>query len=254
MAQWEYEVLRQLAGRVKGEAGFFIPRAYNLAARTRAFSMEYISGATMDERIRAAPDREGFEDCLRVAASWLRGLHTMTPMHDRAGNRNSEILKQLESNCIPLAGRNPLVAQALAYMRQTLDVIDHIPVEHVVLHGDFKASNLIWTEKGVYGVDLGMRFKNPAVMDVAQFIVNVLLCRGGIPAIAGDREVGRIADVFLHAYSDNREAMRELTKWWLLCFLLSRWQGEGWKTMRGANANYSATLEDVMNFCGSRRR
>jgi tRNA A-37 threonylcarbamoyl transferase component Bud32 len=254
MAQWEYEVLRQLVGRSEGESGFFLPRVYNLAPHTYALSMEYISGATLDERIRVAPHRERFDNCLRIAASWLRRLHTLAPIHDRAGNGSGEILEQLESNCASLTGHNPMVAQALTYMRQSLDAIDDLSAERVVLHGDFKASNLIWTEKGVYGIDLGMRFKNPAAMDIAQFIVNVLLNRRRIPAIAGDREVGPIVDVFLQGYGDNREAMRKLTAWWLLCFLLSRWQGEGWKTMRVANRNYTATLEDVMNFCGSHRR
>lgn len=253
MARWEYEVLRQLAGRSRSESGFFLPQVYNLAAQTGALSMEYISGATMDERIRAAPHREDFDDCLRVAALWLRRLHAIAPIHDKAGNDNGAILRQLESDCVSLADRNPVVAQALAHMRQNLDVINGFPAERVVLHGDFKASNLIWTEKGVYGIDVGMRFKNPAVMDVAQFIVNVLLSRPRIRAIADDRDVGSIVDVFLRAYGDHREAMRKLTAWWLLCFLLSRWQGEGWKTMTSVNRSYTATLQDVMNFCGSGR-
>ncbi len=254
MAQWEYEVLQQLVARAEGKPDFFLPRVYNLAIDTCALSMEYISGETMDKKIRSAPDRAVFDDCLRVAALWLRRLHAMPPIHDNAGNDIASILRQLEWNCVLLAGQNPMVAQALAYMRHNMDAIRNVPAEAVLLHGDFKASNLIWSEKGVYGIDVGMRFKNPGLMDVAQFIVNLLLDRRGIPVIAGDRDVSQIIDVFLRAYGDNREVTRKLTAWWLLCFLLSRWQGDlkGWKPTISVNRSYAGTLEDVMNFCGNR--
>lgn len=253
IAQWEYEVLRHLDGGNGGEPRFLTPRAYNFAAKTSALSMGYVQGESMDERMRRARDRQGFDDCLRISAAWLRGMHAAPPIHDKTGNDHTTMLRRLEADCESLADRTEMVAQALTCMRCSSDEVNGLPVKRVPLHGDFKPSNLIWTSGGVYGIDIGLRFKNPGVMDAAQFVANVLLNRGGIPAIAGERDVALILDVFLDAYGDNSQPTRNLTAWWLLYFLLSRWEEDlgGWKPSMLVDRNYAAAVADAMSFCES---
>lgn len=250
IAQWEYEVLRHLDGAGSAPS-FLLPRAYNFAATTCALSMEYLKGENMDERMRRTAGRKGFDDCLRASAAWLRGLHGMPPIYDKTGNDSATMLLRLELDCGPLAGRNALVAQALTCMRSSLDKVNSLPVKLVPLHGDFKASNLIWTQSGVYGIDVGMRFKNPGVMDAAQFIANVLLNRRDITALASEYDAAAILHVFLEAYGNNSDQNRTLTAWWLLYFLLSRWEEDlkGWKPSMLVDQSYTAALADVMAFC-----
>ena len=176
-------------------------------------------------------------------------------MHDKTGGDHTTMLRRLESDCTPLASRNALVAQALTCMRCSLDEINSRPLEHVPLHGDFKASNLIWTQAAVYGIDVGLRFKNPGAIDAAQFIADLLLNRGGIQAIAGEHNVAPIFDVFLKAYGKSDQTARNLLSWWLLYFLLSRWQGDlaAWKPSIFVDRNYVAALADVMTFCNQNR-
>ena len=92
-AEWEYDVLRYLAGGAGSKPSILLPRVYHFAPTTCSLSMEYIPGVTLDERMRNAEDRKGFDDCLRASAAWLRGLHSMPPKHDNAGNGYN-------SNCV----------------------------------------------------------------------------------------------------------------------------------------------------------
>lgn len=247
----EYEVLRHLNGGIGSKPPFLLPQVYSFAATTWAFSMEYIQGSPLDERMRRAADRQRFDECLRESATWLQGLHRAALLHVRSGNNNETMLRRLESDCGFLASRSAIAAQALILMRGSLDAINSLPTELVPLHGDFKASNLIWTERGVYGVDVDLRFKNPWVMDAAQFIADVLLNRRYIKIIAGDRDIAPIVDVFLEAYSDNSQENRNLTCWWLLYFLLSSWQSnlEGWKPAMLVDQNHVTAVTDVMALC-----
>lgn len=251
IAQREYEVLRHMDGGLGSAPPFLLPRVYHFAPTTYALSMEYLQGESMDERMRHARDRKDFDECLRFSAAWLRGLHAAPPIYDKAGNDCETLLRQLESDCRSLAGRNTMAAQVLARLRQTLTRMNSLPVKRVLLHGDFKPSNLICASRGVYGIDVGLRFKNPGLMDVAQFIANVLLNRRSMPAIAGNHEVAFILDVFLEAYGDSSQPTRNSTVWWLLYFLLSRWQYdlEGWKPSIFIDRIYAAALAEVMAFC-----
>jgi tRNA A-37 threonylcarbamoyl transferase component Bud32 len=251
IAQSEYEVLRHMDGGVRSEPSFLLPRVYHFAATTYALSMEYLQGESMDERMRRTQDRKDFDECLRLSAAWLRGLHAAPSIHDKTGNDCEALLRQLESNCGSLADQNAMAAQVLARLRANLSRIKDLPVEHVLLHGDFKPSNLICAREGVHGIDVGLRFKNPGLMDAAQFIANVLLNRRSMPAIAGDHEVASILDVFLETYGDNSQPTRDFAAWWLLYFLLSRWQYdlEGWKPSIFIDRIYAVTLADVMAFC-----
>lgn len=250
LAQWEYEVLRYLDGA--GSAPLFLlPRVYNFAATTCALSMEYLKGENMDEKMRRAIDRKDFDECLRASAAWLQGLHGLPALRDKIGANSATMLLRLEFDCAPLAGRSVLVARALTYMRSSVDRVSSLPVELVPLHGDFKASNLISTQSGVYGIDVGMRFKNPGVMDAAQFVANVLLNRRDIAAIAGDCDADSIVGVFLEAYGDNSDKNCKLMAWWLLYFLLSRWEEDlkSWKPPMIVDRSYATALAGVLALC-----
>ncbi|MBA4141438.1 MAG: phosphotransferase [Nitrosospira sp.] len=251
LAQWEYDVLCHLS-RAGYAPSFLLPTVFRFAAATCALSMQYLRGETMDERMRRAVDRRDLDDCLRVSAMWLRGLHATPPLRDKTGNGPATMLLRLESDCGLLAGRNAVAARALLYMRSCLHRVSSLPVELVPLHGDFKASNLIWTEDGIYGVDIGMRFKNAGVMDAAQFIADVLLNRCSMKAIASEYDTAAVLGVFLEAYDDNSKHKWQITAWWLLYFLLSRWEEDrdGWKPSIIVDRAYVSAVAEVMAFCG----
>ena len=249
--QWEFEVLRHLGGEGGHQPYSRVPRVYSFASTTRALSMEYLPGESLEKRMRLAKHRQAFDDCLRISACWLQELHGAPPINDKTGSDIGKILRRLESDCGPLASRKTMVAQALVLMRCCLDKINALPIKYVPLHGDFKPSNLIWTPEGVYGIDIGLRFKNSGLMDVAQFISNVRLNLHNVPTIEYDQDVALILDTFLEAYGDNSQQNIELTAWWLLYFLLSQWQDdlEGWKPSRFVDQKYVAALANVLAFC-----
>lgn len=248
-AQWEYKVLQSLGSEEGIALTFLVPRVYSICSATCAFSMELLVGPSLDERIRKARHQQVFDDCLRLAATWLRGLHSFQ-VQCGIGNDHAQMLCQTELNCAALAARNLVARRGLELMRNGLAEAEQYPVKLVPLHGDFKASNLIQTNAGVYGIDIGLKFMNEGAMDAAKFIADLILNRRSIKVINSDHDVADMMDVFMHAYGDNSLESRKRTAWWLLYFLLTWWQREldGWKPAPLADRLYSKALTDVIAF------
>lgn len=239
----EYRVLRQLEN--DNSAPPLAPRVHDICPATCAFSMEFLVGQTLDARIKQARDQQTLDDSLRLAATWLRRLHS-TPAQCKAGKSCAQLLSQIELGGTGLAARNPTARRGLELMRQDLDEIELHPDAWVPLHGDFKASNLIQTGAGVYGIDIGLRFMNAGTMDAAQFLADLLLDRRRIK----DRAVAGMVEVFMQTYGDNSPQSRKRTVWWLLYFLLSWWEREleGWKPALLVDRLYADALADVIAF------
>ncbi len=248
-AQWEYKVLQSLRSEEGIALTFLVPRVYSICSSTCAFSMELLVGPSLDERMRKTRHQQVFDDCLRLAATWLRELHSFQ-VQCGIGKNHAQMLSQTELNCASLAARNRVARRGLELMRNGLAEVAQDLVKLVPLHGDFKASNLIQTNAGVYGFDIGLKFKNAGAMDAAQFMADLILNRRGIKVINNNHDVADMMDVFMHAYGDNSPENHKQTVWWLLFFLLSWWQREldGWKPAPLADRLYSKALTDVIAF------
>jgi tRNA A-37 threonylcarbamoyl transferase component Bud32 len=241
----EYQVLQQL----ESDANIppLAPHVYEISPATCAFSMEFLVGQTLDARIKQARQKEALDDSLRLAASWLRRLHSV-PIQCKTGKPYAQLLSQIESSGAPLAARNPIVRKGLKWMRKDLAEVEQHSDAWVPLHSDFKASNLIRTSTGVYGIDIGLHFMNAGAMDAAQFMADLLLNRRGIRTSGKSQDVAGMVEVFMQAYGDNSPESRKRVAWWLLYFLISWWERElkGWKPQLLANRIYSGALADVI--------
>lgn len=243
----EYRVLQQLESdkRVPPLA----PHVYDISPATCAFSMEFLVGQTLDARIKQARQEQVLDDSLRLAATWLRRLHG-APVSCKTGKPYAQLLSQTELGGARLAARSKVARRGLELMRKDLAEVEQHPDGQVPLHGDFKASNLIQTSAGVYGIDIGLRFMNAGAMDAAQFMADLLLNRRGIKLSGHDHDVAGMVEVFLQAYGDDSPESRKRTAWWLLYFLLSWWEREleGWKPALLADRLYSGAMADVIAF------
>lgn len=243
----EYRVLQQLESNKSVPP--LAPHVYDICPETCAFSMEFLVGQTLDARIKQAHQKHALDDSLRLAATWLRKLHS-TPIQCKHGKPYAQLLSQIELGGAPLAARNHMARRGLELMRQDLAEVEQYSGELVPLHGDFKASNLIQTSTGVYGIDIGLRFMNAGAMDAAQFMADQLLNRRRINVSGKNHDVAGMVEIFMHAYGDNSPESRKRTAWWLLYFLLSWWEREleGWKPALLADSLYSGALADVIAF------
>ncbi|MCX7192845.1 MAG: hypothetical protein NTY60_04365 [Proteobacteria bacterium] len=134
-AQWEYRMLQKLESDNVIAHIFLTPHVYDICTSTCAFSMELLAGQCLDERIKKTLDKQVFDDSLRLAATWLRGLHHY-PAHGELGHTHTEILSQIES--ASLSALNPVAHSGLELMRNSLVNLEQIPAKPVPLHGDFK--------------------------------------------------------------------------------------------------------------------
>lgn len=252
----EYQILKKLDGGIRTGYSFLLPHAYNYSAENHSFSREFLEGESVQERILRAENRQSFEDCLRISAIWLRGLHEAPIAHlCSTGGGYLTTLHQLKSDCSSLISRNSTVVSALRFMQSILNKISKLREKHVPLHGDFKASNLIITpEEQVYGIDFSPRFNNSNAMDIAQFVIDLLHKRRQIKVLARDIGIADIFDMFLKAYYGRLDLDdRYPTAWWLLYFLLSHWNYElsGHKPEFLVNRYYMLILSDIMTFCSN---
>lgn len=248
-ALWEYQVLERL-GSEKGTArNFLTPRVYDFCASTCAYSMQLLVGQPLDERLRTSTTRQGFDDCLRLAAAWLRELHHHE-VECEPGKSFSQLMQQIDSNCASLAARDRLGRKGLELLRENLAQVDQGSIHLVPLHGDFKASNLIQTSAGVYGIDIGLKYKNAGTMDAAKFIADLILNRKDIKVIRQRHDVADTVNVFMAAYGDNSPGSRKQVAWWLIYLLLFWWKGEldGWKPAPLVDHLYSKAIEDAIAF------
>jgi thiamine kinase-like enzyme len=233
-----------------------LPRAYNYSAENYSFSREFVEGESIDERLLRSENRQSFEDCLSASATWLRGLHEAPIAHlCSQGSDYLTMLRQLELDLGFLINSTPTVVLALGFMQSTLNKINKLTERHVPLHGDFKASNLIITSDGrVYGIDFSPRFNNPSAMDIAQFVVDLLLKRHQIKVFTRDIGIADIFDIFLKAYYGNLSQKNKYPiTWWLLYFLFSHWKNElrSHKPKFLVNRYYMSILADIMAFCSN---
>jgi len=243
----EYRVLQQ----IESSQGVppLAPHVYDICPASCAFSMELLVGQTLDARLKEVPRDQAPDDSLRLAAAWLRRLHSV-PIQCKPGKSYAQLLSQIEISGAPLAARNKVARRGFEWMRNDLAEVEQHPGELVPLHGDFKASNLIQTRAGVYGIDIGLRFMNAGAMDAAQFMADQLLNRGRIKLSGKNHDVANMVEVFMQAYGDNSPQSRQRTVWWLLYFLLSWWERElaGWKPALLADSLYSGALAEVIAF------
>ncbi|SDH23811.1 Phosphotransferase enzyme family protein [Nitrosomonas sp. Nm132] len=252
----EYQMLRKLDGGIRVGYPFLLPRAYNYSAENYSFSREFVEGESIDERLLRSENRQSFEDCLSASATWLRGLHEAPIAHlCSQGSDYLTMLRQLELDLGFLINSTPTVVLALGFMQSTLNKINKLTERHVPLHGDFKASNLIITSDGrVYGIDFSPRFNNPSAMDIAQFVVDLLLKRHQIKVLTRDIGIADIFDIFLKAYYGNLSQKNKYPiTWWLLYFLFSHWKNElrSHKPKFLVNRYYMSILADIMAFCSN---
>jgi thiamine kinase-like enzyme len=222
----EYETLELLNCEEERVATFLLPRPYHYSAIASAFSMQYIHGETLDKKLSRARRKEEVDDCLHISATWLKQLHKTHFLLDHCtpGIDYITALQGLEADCGTLTNQNKIVSRSLELMRYSLNIFESLPIKYVPIHGDFKASNIICTpDRKVYGIDYIVRFKSHAAMDIAQFLIDILLNEYCAKTLANENHLQYILDCFLRVYGENTQQNKNIIAWWLIYFLLSRW-------------------------------
>ena len=233
---------------------FLLPNAYHYSDTYNAFSREFLEGDSILDKIFQSETRQALEECLSASAVWLKGLHEAPIRHYcRPGRNYATLLMQLEMYYGELGNADPKMSLALKMMQSLLRKIDNIPLQYVPIHGDFKASNLIITPVGqVYGIDLSPKFINCGSMDIAQFIISLLLDKHKIKLYKKSSDVLNLIDFFLYIYNENSSQLNKLTvKWSMLYFAISNWltELESYKPRLLVNYRFREIVTDLIAYC-----
>lgn len=259
----EYKTLKTLVDAgIKFNNFFNLPQAYFFSSAKPSFSMQLIEGQTIDQRMKCSESRQSFLNCLEFSAKWLKGLHEAPITHlCQTGNNSSTMFGYLDLDHYYLVANansssSVQITKAFTFMRFNLkDSNWEVSEKFVPIHGDFKASNLLIDVKNqIYGIDYCIRYKNFAAMDVAQFMIDLLLKRDRIQILMQDIGIAYVINYFLECYDEKQgHRYKHQVKWWLLYFLLSNWISalKGLKPRFVVDYHYSKALTEILAFCSN---
>lgn len=173
-----YAALSHYHARSDRENGFTVPEPYGWIPEHGAVIMEWVEGRTFSDLLK----KEQFStkkrhENIRKVAGWLRWFHSQSEV--KLGTVADG--KQLQTIVKVFEETRDLDKAAMAHdpaLRRCLDVAARFEsvllgceIDHAVLHGDFKPTNLLISKSGtVVGIDfLGVR-RGPVSHDICRFL------------------------------------------------------------------------------------
>lgn len=131
---------------------------------------EWIDGTTLDRFIARAP-AERIEAVLHAAGAWLARLHRANARAPRPLNVE-RLLLWLEKSFAGATGgaQTGATRHAKEALMRMAGLAGRRAVPWVLLHGDFKPSNLILAEGRLVGIDAQLMFEDAALIDAGYFL------------------------------------------------------------------------------------
>jgi Ser/Thr protein kinase RdoA (MazF antagonist) len=131
---------------------------------------EWVDGMTLDRLLARSSGRK-IEAILNAAGAWLSRLHQANARAPRPLD-TGRLLSWLEKSHAAAAPRvkSKATEQAKEILYRTAGLAARRAVPWVLLHGDFKPSNLILAEGTLVGIDAQLMYDDAALIDAGYFL------------------------------------------------------------------------------------
>jgi aminoglycoside phosphotransferase (APT) family kinase protein len=223
-AQQQYEALCRAWDAMGTDPELSVPRPYNVRADSGLLAVEWVSGATMTERLFSWHcNRTRAQQLIARAARWLRRFHACGALPPGTLDVDEKLVfvREMETR---RSVSDPIFARSLSLLRGSAAAAGAVTLERSWLHGDFKSDNLIVSSERTVGIDVQLRHENPVVYDLAPFM-NYLELRlwhpSGWRLLAARNLLG---STFLETYCGGRaDAIALPLAWIRLYLLLGEW-------------------------------
>ena len=194
------------------ENGFTVPEPYGWVPEHGAVIMEWVEGRTFSEMLKwdmFSTTRR--HENIRKAARWLRWFHSQSELQ-RAKLANGWQLKTIvkvfneagDLNKAAMA-HDPAIREYIEVASRSAGLLRGVGIDSAILHGDFKATNLIISSSGVVGIDFLGRRRGPVSTDIFRFLSDLDFYRSLLGRSFAMRPASRPNDfeVFLSAYGGS---------------------------------------------------
>jgi hypothetical protein len=222
-ARQQFGTLQRLSESGSGQTRGLAPRPYLLIEDEGALLAEWIPGHNMAWRLFSWRCRPA--EALGLtgeAAQWLRRFHDVQPdgqgpldVEDKLSMANALAKKGLRGN--------PIYEGCLACLSKHASQAAAIPLKRSLVHGDFKAGNLLMNDGDAVGIDIHAAANNVVIYDIAQFLNDIdtspRFSWRGSGALAR-----RLREHFIACYfGENHQEVRLPLLWIRAYIYLSQW-------------------------------
>ncbi|RYD40503.1 MAG: hypothetical protein EOP85_14145, partial [Verrucomicrobiaceae bacterium] len=158
-----YAALAHYHARSDRDQGYTVPQPFGCFPDQGAVIMEWVEGKTFSQLLKKGQlsTRKRHENIRRVAG-WLRWFHHQSEMGSQDmgdGVQLATIVKVLEDH--PGAGlhkaatsHDPLLRRCIAQAERHAWILRGVEIDSATLHGDFKPTNLVFSDSGaIVGID-----------------------------------------------------------------------------------------------------
>ncbi len=178
-----YAALKHYHARSDQQQGFTVPQPFGVLPDEGAVIMEWVEGKTFGELLKKEQfcTRKRHEN-IRKVAGWLRWFHLQSEIgreNMADGTQLKAIVHVFEEH--PGSGlhkaassHDPALRRYMAQAARHAWMLRGVEIESAILHGDFKPTNLLFSESGsVVGIDfLGVR-RGPVTHDICRFLIDL---------------------------------------------------------------------------------
>lgn len=216
----QYRALEDASARMQG-SHYRVPRPYLLLEPEGVLVCEWVDGTNVTGHLtRCFTGWRSLEAAISRAAEWLARFHRAFEVA-RAPLDTMEKLHWIEQWAAAAEFGNGLPSQALRFLADGADTIAGVSLARSVLHGDFKADNVLLGEQ-TFGIDLHLRHANCTVYDVAAFLNHLEALSFGPSGWQLHSRRARLGSTFVERYAAAAGAALDMTalKWvrlYLLC-------------------------------------
>ncbi len=216
-----HAALQHYHARSDHEKGCTVPEPYGCVLEHDAVIMEWVKGRTFGEILKKEQfSKKKRHDNIRKVAAWLRWFHEQSQVESGPVTQVrilKSIVRVFEEACDlneAVAAHDPAIRRFLEVAANTNGAIHETEIDFAVLHGDFKATNLLIADSGaVVGIDFLGTKRGPVSHDICRFLSDLDFYRNLLGRSYASGSGPRINDfeVFISAYGGRTSLIAKPT-------------------------------------------
>jgi aminoglycoside phosphotransferase (APT) family kinase protein len=192
-----------------------------LGQRGAALLFEFVDGEVLSETLRSATRSEQRIASGRIG-NWFARFHRVGASGTGPGGF-AQKFSAIANHCSADTGLPSTAMAALRHLRDGIPALAARVFNIVHLHGDAKAENFILAGSRVVAVDVDGHFTNIGEMDLAQFLVQLVIAQAGILGRIDEERMHDLEIAFLDGYGRTVAHDPEVLDWMKLYYWLSFW-------------------------------
>ena len=211
-----------------GSYAYRVPRPITCLANHNIVCMECVEGPDLKKLLMNSSMHDDVKkNAIRRAGGWISHFHSTNRQDPRPIDfkRKIDDLKKCTEKSERYLAQDPVLAAANDWLVAGSHRLAGKSVARGIVHGDFKAENLIVTDCSIVGIDFCHDSIGSQLMDIAQFTNNVRLIGSTLGGRRYRNQTDSWANLLVNAYQESSGEISESTLKWLRIHHMLRYWG-----------------------------